>query len=76
MLKLVNAFKITKIEFMDDQCEARKSDDQSKGAENVEHDGHEAFKFMDEEENNVNVVLFLFLFLFFIFLSFSRGNGK
>ena len=54
MLKLVNTFKITKIEFMDDQSEVGKSDDRSERAENVEH---EAFKFMDEEENNVNVVL-------------------
>ena len=36
--------------------ESQEGNDQSEGAEDVQHDGHRAFKFMDEENNNVNVV--------------------
>ena len=38
------------------ECEAQESNDQSKGAKDVQHDGHETFEFMDEEENNANIV--------------------
>ena len=38
------------------ECESQEGDDQSEGVEDVQHDGHRAFKFMDKENNNVNVV--------------------
>ena len=38
------------------ECESQESDDQSEGVEDIQHDGHGAFEFMDEENNNVNVV--------------------
>ena len=39
-----------------EECESQESDDQSEGAKDIQHDGHGAFEFMDEENNNVNVV--------------------
>ena len=40
----------------DKECESQEDDDQSERVEDVQHDGHEVFEFMDEEENNVNIV--------------------
>ena len=40
----------------EEECESQEDDDQSERTEDVQHDGHEVFEFMDEENNNVNVV--------------------
>ncbi|RVW86625.1 hypothetical protein CK203_045684 [Vitis vinifera] len=40
----------------EEECESQEDDDQSERAEDVQHDGHGVFEFMDEENNNVNVV--------------------
>ena len=40
----------------EEECESQEGDDQSEIAEDVQHDGHGVFEFMDEENNNVNVV--------------------
>ncbi|KAL6336217.1 hypothetical protein AAG906_011099 [Vitis piasezkii] len=40
----------------EEECESQEGDDQSERAEDVQHDGHGVFEFMDEENNNVNVV--------------------
>ncbi|RVW88172.1 hypothetical protein CK203_042858 [Vitis vinifera] len=40
----------------EEECESQEGEDQSERAEDVQHDGDEVFKFIDEENNNVNVV--------------------
>ena len=40
----------------EEEWESQEDDDQSERTEDVQHDGHEVFEFMDEENNNVNVV--------------------
>ena len=45
-----------KVDEDEEECESQEDDDQSERTEDVQHDGHEVFEFMDEENNNVNVV--------------------
>ena len=40
----------------EEKCESQEGDDQNERVENVQHDGHGVFEFIDEENNNVNVV--------------------
>ena len=38
------------------ECESQEDDDQSKRAEDIQHDDDRVFEVIDEENNNVNVV--------------------
>ena len=42
----------------EEKYEAQESDDQSEKTEDVQHDGHGVFEFINEENNSVNVVSF------------------